>query len=57
MNPARALAPALLSGTFGDLWLYLTAPFIGTLIAAFLFRGKFQAQRDEIRNNNDHIVD
>ena len=23
MNPARALAPALLSGTFGDLWLVL----------------------------------
>ena len=45
MNPARALAPALLSGTFSDLWLYLTAPFIGTIIVAFLFRGKFQAQR------------
>ena len=57
MNPARALAPALLSGTFDDLWLYWSAPFIGTLIAAFLFRGKFQAQRAQIRNNNDHIVD
>jgi len=45
MNPARALAPALLSGTLGDLWLYLSAPFIGTVIAAFAFRGKFQAQR------------
>ncbi|MCJ8306206.1 MAG: aquaporin [Nitrosopumilus sp.] len=45
MNPARALAPALLSGTLGDLWLYLSAPFIGTIIAAFTFRGKFQAQR------------
>lgn len=45
MNPARALAPALLSGTFSDLWLYWTAPFVGTTIVAFLFRGKFQAQR------------
>ena len=45
MNPARALAPALLSGTFSDLWLYWTAPFVGTIIVAFLFRGKFQAQR------------
>jgi len=35
MNPARSLAPALLSGTVGDLWLYLTAPFIGTSIAAY----------------------
>ena len=57
MNPARALAPALLSGTFGDLWLYWTAPFVGTIIAAFVFRGKFQAQRAQIRNNNDRIVD
>jgi aquaporin Z len=45
MNPARALAPALLSGTLGDLWLYWTAPFVGTMFVAFLFRGKFQAQR------------
>ena len=45
MNPARALAPALLSGELGNLWLYLTAPFVGTTIVAFLFRNKFQAQR------------
>jgi aquaporin Z len=45
MNPARALAPALLSGTFDHLWLYWTAPFIGTMVVAFLFRKKFQAQR------------
>jgi len=45
MNPARALAPALLSGELSNLWLYWTAPFVGTTIVAFLFRGKFQAQR------------
>lgn len=45
MNPARALAPALLSGTLDDLWLYWTAPYVGTIITAFLFRNKFQAQR------------
>ena len=45
MNPARALAPALLSGTLENLWLYWTAPYVGTVIVAFLFRGKFQAQR------------
>ena len=57
MNPARALAPALLSGVVENLWLYWTAPFVGTIIAAFVFRGKFQAQRAQIRNNNDRIVD
>ncbi|WP_299293461.1 MIP/aquaporin family protein [Nitrosopumilus sp.] len=45
MNPARALAPALLSETFENLWLYWTAPFVGTTIVAFLFRKKFQEQR------------
>jgi len=45
MNPARALAPALLSGVMENLWLYWSAPFVGTMIAAFVFRGKFRAQR------------
>ena len=45
MNPARALAPALLSGVVENLWLYWSAPFVGTIIAAFAFRGKFKAQR------------
>jgi len=45
MNPARALAPALLSGVLDNLWLYWTAPYIGTTVVAFLFRNKFQAQR------------
>lgn len=33
MNPARSLGPALLSGNLQHLWLYLTAPFIGALLA------------------------
>ena len=41
MNPARSLAPAIVSGYYLDLWLYLTAPFIGTSIVAFLLRNKF----------------
>ncbi|MFB5627417.1 MAG: MIP/aquaporin family protein [Nitrosarchaeum sp.] len=45
MNPARALSPALFSGVFGDLWLYWTAPFVGTIIVAFLFRNKFALQK------------
>ena len=41
MNPARALAPALFSGVLDNLWLYWTAPYVGTIIIAFLFRNKF----------------
>lgn len=41
MNPARSLAPALLSGSFADLWLYFSAPFIGTMLVALICKKKF----------------
>lgn len=44
MNPARSLAPALLSGALSSLWLYWTATFIGTSIIAFIIRRKFIAR-------------
>ena len=33
MNPARSLAPALVSFHFQTLWIYLTAPVLGALLA------------------------
>ena len=47
MNPARAFAPAVLSGHIENLWLYWSAPYLGTVIVAFLFRGKFLKQRKQ----------
>src|SRR6476646_920637 len=38
MNPARSLAPAMVSGYVNDLWLYLTAPFIGSTIVAVIYK-------------------
>ncbi len=32
MNPARSLAPAVLSGNLTGLWIYLTAPPLGAAI-------------------------
>jgi glycerol uptake facilitator-like aquaporin len=29
MNPARSLAPAVISGSMGDVWIYLAAPVLG----------------------------
>jgi aquaporin Z len=41
MNPARSLAPAVLSGVLVNLWLYWSATFIGTSIVAAILRNKF----------------
>jgi aquaporin Z len=38
MNPARSLAPALVSGVLNNLWLYWSATFIGTSAVAVIFR-------------------
>ncbi len=38
MNPARSLAPALISGQWQHLWIYLTAPFIGGLIGMAVYQ-------------------
>jgi len=39
MNPARSMAPALVSGHWTHLWIYLTAPFAGAALAILAFRG------------------
>ncbi|MCL4163650.1 UNVERIFIED_CONTAM: hypothetical protein GTU68_033702 [Idotea baltica] len=33
MNPIRSLAPAIISGNLEHLWIYLTAPFVGAILA------------------------
>ena len=48
MNPARSLAPALVSGHPDHLWIYLIAPIAGALAAVPIFtllRGKQAAKR------------
>jgi len=38
MNPARSLAPAIVSGHLEHLWIYLVAPVLGMLVAIPLYR-------------------
>jgi aquaporin NIP len=38
LNPARTIAPAVLSGTFSDLWVYLTAIPVAALLVAAAWR-------------------
>ena len=37
MNPARSIAPALVSGNLESLWLYIIAPILGAIVAGVLF--------------------
>jgi aquaporin NIP len=37
MNPARSLAPAIVSGTWTDQWLYVAGPALGAVIGVFLY--------------------
>ena len=38
LNPTRSFAPAIVSGELQSLWIYLTAPFIGAILAVFIHR-------------------
>lgn len=39
MNPARSLAPALVSNSYQHLWIYVVAPLAGAVSAVFIERG------------------
>jgi len=38
MNPARSLAPALISGELKQVWIYLTAPVLGAISAILIHK-------------------
>ncbi|MFI5323803.1 MAG: aquaporin [Thermodesulfobacteriota bacterium] len=47
MNPARSLAPAIVSLHFTDLLIYLASPFIGTALAVPTFRFVYEEGRKQ----------
>ena len=37
LNPARTIGPAIITGNYADIWLYLIGPPIGGILAALLY--------------------
>lgn len=37
MNPVRTLGPAIAANNFRAIWIYLTAPILGTLCGAGIY--------------------
>jgi len=48
VNPARSLGPAVVSGTYDSLWIYLTAPFVGALIGWGVYRLLLVDEADDV---------
>jgi aquaporin Z len=38
MNPARSIAPAVVSGSFAHLWIYVLAPILGAFMGVGMWR-------------------
>jgi MIP family channel proteins len=38
MNPARSLGPAIASGTWTDLWIYIVGPLVGAALGALAYQ-------------------
>jgi hypothetical protein len=54
MNPARSLAPALVSGQLQHLWIYLIAPIAGASVAVFACR--CVREGDCCRSRSPHTI-
>jgi aquaporin NIP len=46
MNPVRSLSPAIVSGHMEHLWIYITAPFIGSVAGLFIHQLLYAKQAE-----------
>jgi len=66
VNPVRSLAPAIVSGTYSSLWVYLTAPFLGAIVGWGVYkflspdgseRGVSDERDDDEDDDDEHLDD
>jgi MIP family channel proteins len=43
-NPARSIAPAIVSGNITALWIYITSPTLGAILAMLIWKGFNKAE-------------
>jgi aquaporin Z len=58
VNPARSIGPAIFVGGWAlqQLWLFIAAPLIGSLVAAFIYRGTIEQSRMTTREGEEEIA-
>lgn len=45
LNPARTLGPAIATGNFANLWVYMAGPVVGGILAALLYDNFFKSAK------------
>ncbi len=56
VNPVRSLAPAVVTGTYESLWVYLTGPFVGAIVGWGAYRALYPPD-DELIAEGDAEMD
>ena len=55
INPARSFGPAVVSGSFQDLWLFLVAPILGGSLAAIICKHVLDATEEDKEETLDEV--
>jgi len=62
VNPARSLGPAIIAGNYEHIWVYLTAPFAGSVLGWLIYRFVSMPEDEdvgevEVDDEDDDLLD